>query len=557
MRECKNCQAKFEVTSRDAAFYEQIKVPPPTFCRDCRRTRKISWVNRRTLYRSTCALCKEGMVSMYPPDTPYTVHCRKCWYSDKWDAIDFARDYDFAKPFFEQFGDLLKVVPRIGIVHYGEVVGCTASNTMVGSNNMYMCFSALESEDCAYSHGIDFSKNSLDCLDVKDLELCYENIEGAKNYRCLWTLKTRDSINSAFLYDCQNCQDCFMSSNLRNRQFVFRNKQLDKAGYDAAIREIKTESANVVGELKSEFGQLIVNSLHKYADINRSSNSTGDKIDASSDIVDSFNIFESEHLVYCDRLARSTKDAYDVFGGFSAELIYEGAGGTGLNNVKFYSFAAQARDTEYTDWCHDVSKLFGCVSLRNKSYCILNKQYSKEEYEILRAKIVEQMTKVGDYGEFFPKETSPFAYNESVAQEYNPLNKEEVLALGFRWREPETKDYTPTVQSNALPDPLSDVKDEITKETIACAHVGSCNHSCTTAFRIIQSELSFYRDLKIPLPRLCPNCRHAERLTYRNPFRLWHRACMKPGCNNEFETPYAPERPETVYCESCYQEAVI
>ena len=27
-------------------------------------------------------------------------------------------------------------------------------------------------------------------------------------------------------------------------------------------------------------------------------------------------------------------------------------------------------------------------------------------------------------------------------------------------------------------------------------------------------------------------------------------------CTNEFETSYAPERPEIVYCESCYQKEV-
>ncbi len=31
---------------------------------------------------------------------------------------------------------------------------------------------------------------------------------------------------------------------------------------------------------------------------------------------------------------------------------------------------------------------------------------------------------------------------------------------------------------------------------------------------------------------------------------------MKEGCQNEFETSYAPDRPEIVYCERCYQQEV-
>ncbi|KKP59766.1 MAG: hypothetical protein UR55_C0020G0001, partial [Candidatus Nomurabacteria bacterium GW2011_GWF1_34_20] len=52
------------------------------------------------------------------------------------------------------------------------------------------------------------------------------------------------------------------------------------------------------------------------------------------------------------------------------------------------------------------------------------------------------------------------------------------------------------------------------------------------------------------------NCRHYERLSQRNPMKLWHRSCMKEGCTNEFETSYAPERSEIVYCEKCYQQEV-
>jgi hypothetical protein len=62
--------------------------------------------------------------------------------------------------------------------------------------------------------------------------------------------------------------------------------------------------------------------------------------------------------------------------------------------------------------------------------------------------------------------------------------------------------------------------------------------------------------MNIPLPRYCPNCRHHERLKNRNPLKLYKRTCMKEGCDVEFETTYAPERKEIVYCEKCYQNEV-
>ncbi|HEY4493940.1 MAG TPA: hypothetical protein VJB95_00700, partial [Candidatus Paceibacterota bacterium] len=84
-------------------------------------------------------------------------------------------------------------------------------------------------------------------------------------------------------------------------------------------------------------------------------------------------------------------------------------------------------------------------------------------------------------------------------------------------------------------------------------------------YKIIQNELGFYRKMKIPVPRRCFHCRHKARIEKSNPFKLWHRSCMCDKknhfhggalCEVEFETSYAPDRPEIVYCEKCYQAEV-
>ena len=168
---------------------------------------------------------------------------------------------------------------------------------------------------------------------------------------------------------------------------------------------------------------------------------------------------------------------------------------------------------------------------------------------------VDKKSRVYKYGEFFPLEMSPFGYNETTAQEFFPLSKEESKEKEFNWRDLEERDYRITLQPDSLPN-IEDAKDSTAEEIIGCFHSAKCSHQCSTAFRIIPEELNFYRKMKIPLPQLCPNCRHGERLKQRNPFKLWNRQCMKEGCDNEFETSYAPDRPEIVYCESCYNQEV-
>ena len=161
------------------------------------------------------------------------------------------------------------------------------------------------------------------------------------------------------------------------------------------------------------------------------------------------------------------------------------------------------------------------------------------------------------YGEFFPTEISPFPYNDTVAQDYMPLTKEKAEAQGYVWGGSTTREYTITKKAADLPVRIADVADSFTGDVIECVHQGTCTDQCATAFRVTPNELQFYKQFGIPLPRLCFNCRHWDRLRQRNPLKLWHRKCMQEGCSNEFETSFSPERPEKEYCEACYQAEVV
>ena len=227
-------------------------------------------------------------------------------------------------------------------------------------------------------------------------------------------------------------------------------------------------------------------------------------------------------------------------------------------------------DSSYLVDCDHVNNSFGCISVRKKEYCILNKQYDKKMYEELKEKIISQMKELPyidkkgksyAYGEFFPAELSPFYYNETIAQEYSQINEQEAKEMGYSWDAIEEKNYTPTKSWKDLPDTIEKVDDSILSEIILCEAWDSDkksaqNHNCTKAFRIIENELSMYRKWGIPLPRKCPNTRYFEMSQLRNPVNFWHRKCMKEGCENEFETSYSPEKSDIVYCERCYQQEV-
>jgi len=180
----------------------------------------------------------------------------------------------------------------------------------------------------------------------------------------------------------------------------------------------------------------------------------------------------------------------------------------------------------------------------------------KEEYEELVPRIIKQMLELTNYGEFLPSQYSPFAYNESVAQDFLPLTSEQVNERGLAWREKQGEQIIPTGQTYSLPDHIRDVHDDLCDAVLACEASGKY-------YKIIPQELIFYRTMNLPVPRKCFDQRHKERLYWRNPRELWKRQCMcsqsehpehsNGTCQIFFQTSYSPERPEKVYCDACYQ----
>jgi hypothetical protein len=572
-KNCQNCKKDFTIEPDDFAFYEKIKVPPPTFCFECRLQRKMARRNERSLYKRKCDLCHLDIIAMYQSETPFPVYCPKCWWGDGWDPEEYGKNYDFTKSFFHQWNELAKNVPRISL-YQKNPVNSPFSNHSDNIKNSYLAFNSGLSEYLFYSNWIINSKELIDCYATFESELCYEMDNNKKCSRCSFLYVGKNNIDSSYLYDCNNCMNCFLSSNLRNKKLYFMNKQFSKEEYEEKIKEF---SGSFIGRQKAEeifYNDIMPKTLRKYMICGKQKNSSGDYIfGGSKNLKKCFRIYKaSEDSAYSVDCA-DIKDCYDAYeSAFNCEQQYDCHAGNRLSFSKFSSVSYDDHDIEYCEMCHDSEYLFGCISMIKKKYCILNKQYSKDDYFDILNKIKEQMSKIVytdkkgleyKYGEFFPIEFSPFCYNETVAQEYFPITKEKADKNGYKWKEKSNRNYKIDLTTKDLPDNIKDTNESIIDKVIECAHHGendhknsNCDDVCTEVFKIVADEFLFYKKMNLAIPRFCPNCRHYIRQKIRNPMKLWHRKCMKEGCDNEFETPYAPERPEIVYCESCYQKEV-
>jgi hypothetical protein len=577
-RNCQNCKEDFNIELEDFNFYEKIKVPPPTFCPECRTIRRLCWRNEMSLFKRKCDAPghDEILISFLPPEEKLTVYDANAWWGDSWDPLSYGKEYDFSKSFFEQWRDLRNKIPLQALSNI-KASNSDFCNVAEGNKDSYMCSASWKVERTLYSNRISEDKDSADLYIVHRSELCYEDVVCSDSYQLLYSLNCKSCVDSYFLYDCVGCTNCFGCSNLRSKSYCMWNKQLSKEEYMSKLSEYNLKEHKTILELKNEFKELQLKSLHRFSHQIKTVNSTGDNLEGSKNCKICFDLSgKTEDMKYTHWTGISAKDVYDSGPGIGlGELVYESfdSGVGGFRNL-FTSVVYGCNDIEYSFNCHGSSNLFGCIGVRNKKYCILNREYTKEEYQKLILKIKEQMDEVPyvdkrgiiyKYGEFFPVEISTFCYNETQAQDYFPISKEKAVEMGYRWRDKNVNEYSITIEAKDLPESLYDVQDSIIEEIIGCKNRETKSSYCRGAYKITIDELNLYRKLGVPLPRLCFLCRHENRLKMRNPMKLWHRSCMcekknhshgKWKCEVEFETSYALNRPEIVYCEKCYQQEV-
>ena len=569
---CQNCKNDFTIESEDFNFYEKVSVSPPTFCPECRLQRRMTYRNERSLYKRSCSLCGKNIISMYDPNRPYSTYCHDCWWGDKWDPLFSGAEYDFLKPFFEQYSELLRRTPLLTLSNLNSV-NSEYGNFTDNNKGCYLIFGSGWSENMRYGRMANWVKDSQDLMNVGKSELMYECVNCHESYGLRYCYNCKNCTDSFFLNNCRNCSNCFGCVNLISKSYCIFNEQHTKEEYQKKILEMDCGNwSNKEKTQHSLSNGLFSSAIYKYANIVGSVNCTGDNIDSSKNCKNCFDTFTGcQDIKYMYSGIAKLKDAYDGIGQFQNDFSYECVDNDIGNSNKFTITVYASNNTFYSWNCHGCSNIFGCTGLRQKNYCILNHQYTKEEYEELLPKIIKQMNdlpytdkkgRVYKYGEFFPPELSPFCYNETIAEEYFPLTKVEALKQGYKWKEKEERNYNIDIKNEDIPNDIKDVTDAILGKVIECEHSSknehpaNCGASCTEAFKIIPSELQFYQRMNLPLPHLCPNCRHYQRLKQRNPLKLWHRKCMKIGCVNEFETSYAPERKEIIYCERCYQQEV-
>ncbi|MDH4358511.1 MAG: hypothetical protein OEV37_00985 [Candidatus Berkelbacteria bacterium] len=559
---CKQCDQKFVVEDEDLEFYKKIsptfagktyEIPPPTLCPKCRDQRRMVWEASTNLYKRKCDKTQENIISIYSPDKPYKVWKNIEIWKDDWDPLKYGCDFDSKRDFFSQFESLFRQVPKLATLST-IVENCEYCQEVWHLKDSYLCFIAGYAESCYYSNEILRVKDCVDCFYVRNCENCYFCTDCDKCNSSTFLEHCENCTESHFSYDCKGCNNVLLCTNLRNKQYYIKNKKYTKEKYFEEFKKINLSSRSIQRNLINELKRIKLGVIRKSDNNKKSEGCTGDYLVECKNCKDSYNSYKCEGCKKIYNIDSDAKDCQDLNISAEMQLCYEGESIAGYKHL-FCTWATYGDNNLYCNHCEYCSRCFGCVGLRHKQYCILNKQYSKQEYEKLTGQIIEKMQKDGEWGEFFPVSISPFGYNETVAMDYFPLEKEGALKLDAKWQD---KDYG-IKYNGPFYEPKDDIDEYIENENEReklLAGILKCEIS-NKPFKIMPQELAYYLKNKIPIPTKHYNIRYKERFALRNPRKLWHRKCMNQGCKNEFETTYAPDRPEKVYCEDCYQKSVI
>jgi len=562
---CVHCQTKFHISREESALRLEISpkisgrqflLPEPSLCPNCRHLRRLAWRNERRLYRNTCVITGKPIVSSYSPDKELRVCQRSAWLD--FDNRQFGRPYDFSRTFFDQFQELNNLTYKPNVSQAGEIINSDYTHSVGWLKNCYLIFDSGKSEDCAYGSFVAYAKNCFDNSFAFYSELCFDCVKIENCYALIASDYCKSCSYSAYLLDCIGCKNCIGSVNLRNQEYYLFNQPVGKGRFKEAWDYYFCGKHSRLMELEVKVLALRKQVPRRASYVLDSFDSTGDTLVKCQNVRDSFEVLEAKDSAHLFDIFKYTEKCCDVTGfGEGMEFVYESTqcGGTfgksAVSNIFFSSHIFYGGyNIFYSSNCHENSQnLFGCADLRKSEYCILNQQYSKQDFERLLPKVLEHLQATGEWGEFFPYWLSPYGYNESLAMEECPLTEDETRRIGANWT-----NYVPpiplskgSVLASELPDSILEISDEILNTVILC-------QESKRPFKLLPQEFKFLQQMNLPPPQKHPEIRERDRRKRKHGRRLFVKECAK--CGKSVDSVFSTHEEGLDYCQGCYESEV-
>jgi hypothetical protein len=593
-KKCNLCWDNFIFTDLEKKILDKEWFKETEHCPLCNFKFLYSYINDRNLYKRIDSKTWKEIISIYSSDYKGQVYntedYKKFILDDGW--LKFWKE--IWKDIFEDFIWIYNNFPKQSRLVYPSVENSDYTSHIWRIKNAYMSYCVFS--DC---ENIFFSyRVILACTNV------YSSVNIVKSSNVYFSNTVWWSYNISFcdnLYKCsdllfceymKNSSDCIFCCNLVNSKYMIFNKKYDKNKYEEIKKDIykRINNKEQFSFLKQKYNDFLKENLVKpLKDMNLCENVVWEKTYDSKNCINTFTcswlenwvnwmtvwwkgndhlvniISSSEWWINCENIVWTFSFWPNIYNIFFSFWVIEGS-----KNI-YYSYDIESSE-----------EIMFCVWLKNKKYCILNKQYSKEEYFFLKTKIIEDLKKQNKWGDSLPLKISVFPYNDTLSFDLFKINKlidkawnEEIIdenATGtvtllwthyisnaildfwswekfkIKWRTRNKNinipDWIEKIKSDSLPN-IDAVNDDILKKSIEC-------EKTWRLFKIVKNELDFLRKKNLPLPTIHNENRIEKLLRIRPTWKLYIWECDK--CKKESLTVYKVKPKYKLYCDSCYKD---
>jgi len=373
-----------------------------------------------------CFYKVNALVSKFPKT-------ERIWKIVKQDCFMPHTGIDYRGKFLRDINQLRNISELPAVIHFEKTENAEYADTVYASKNVYMSkVVTFWGENILYSLGVKDNWHN-----IINWRMIYNS--SANIYQCNSVINWFNIFYSRYIIDSSEiwlssnligCDHCIECDNLEHKSFHIHNQPVTKEEYNTYLSHIKYNeqylyqtytSINPTGHnidtTESSWGWLI--NIHHVQNIYNSIN-----INYGRNIIDNWANDISEYF-YDTFLSWRGHHFYAIVNsGAFCEHIYCSISIAGSSHI-YYSY--------YLESC---SFCLWCIWLKNKSYYILNKQYTKEEWYEKVDEIFWQMEKDRTLWEFFPASMNPFYFNDTAAYLINPsFTKEEVTAKWYLRRD--------------------------------------------------------------------------------------------------------------------------
>ena len=498
------------------------------------------------LHPRKCDKTGKSIISIFRPDCPYPV-----WHRDTWiEKNDPPQaEFDFDRPFFDQAWELFQRCP-LPHTFQGHNQNCEYADDLWHSKNCYLVHSSENCEDVRWSMYCSDMKQCYFCAYNYFCELCTDTISSYRCYHLIYGVRCRNVRDSAFLYDCRGCSDCMFCFNLRNKKYCFGNQQLTQEAFEAKKKEWDLRSRKTYQKAQQFFADMMhTKAYHRALFVDKCEGCEGNYLDHCNQCENCYLVDRHDGNVNVCVSGPDAKSCLDSLGTIGGELGFYSVMATFCYESRFLFECNECRFCDYSAYCRQCKDCFGCCGLYKKQYCIFNKQYSKDEYESLKKKIIDHIKAGDQWGKIFPGHFAPNPYDESCSGFFFPLDPSEQEALGFRYQPPYERVKKDYLNPSEIPDSFAEASEDLFSQTF-------WDEQAKRPFQIQPSDIDIARERGFPPPDKYYMRRiqeHFQWIPWNGELR--ETKCAKSGV--KIHTSWGEEYDGRILCEEEYLKIVV